>query len=197
MSQSDNFNSGTGPFSANWTNQAFQGTTPGVASNVAANNTGGAFAAVYWSANAWNAAQTSQVTVGGTNTYVGPGVRHTDSGAGTDFYVYFSHGSLQKFVNGTQTAIATPAVAAVGDVLKLSVTWDGSTNTLTPNKNTVDGTPVTDASLPGSTPGSAGIAWFGIAATADDWVGTGEIVAGLVLAHALSVQQAVNRASTY
>jgi hypothetical protein len=178
MAITDDFNRGT--LGSNWTNQALNGSVPGIVSNAAWSTTASSFAMMYWSANTWNAAHHSRVKMLGTN-YVGPGVRHSGSGAGTNCYVYFSHGSLQKFVAGFQTVIATfGTIAPAGtpnDILEIDVTGNSTIgNTLITTKNGAVGTAAPPDSALNA--GSAGMAWYSNTAGGDDWVGTGEVTAG-------------------
>lgn len=180
MSVSDNFNRANGSFGSNWTDTTLNSTAPQVFSNEAWNNVSSQFAMIFWAAavNTFNATQSSQIKITTSTTYVGPAVRCAGSAGSTNGYVYFSHGSLQKCVSGAFTAIASPSAGVVNGTLKLSVTWNGSTNTLTPNKDGVDGSTTTDSSVSGATPGAAGIGWYSNGAGADDFLGTGEIAAG-------------------
>jgi hypothetical protein len=176
MAQSDDFNRAS--LGSNWTNQAFNASSVGIVANTAANLTAGTFAMMYWSAHAWNAAHHARLKMLGTN-YVGPGVRHSGSGAGTNCYVYFSHGSLQKFVAGSQSVVAALGTIAPGgaanDTIELDVTGNSTIgNTLVTTKNGVVGTTAPlDSAL---NAGSAGMAWYSTTANGDDWVGTGEVV---------------------
>lgn len=165
---SDNFNRANGAFGANWTNQTSP-SAPHIVSNEASGNGAGVTAA-YWSAQTWFSAHSSQfVYRGSTANFAAPTVR-AQTGANS-WYGFFNNGSLQKCTAGTRVVLATFAGYVAGDTAKLSVS--GTTLECWVNDVSV-GTHV-DASFSG---GSAGLAFVAgvFDATADDWVGVGEML---------------------
>jgi hypothetical protein len=178
MAITDDFNRGT--LGSNWTNQALGGSAVGIVANVAVCTTGSSFAGMYWGAHTWNADHHSKITITGTLTYAAAGVRHSGSGAGTNFYAYFSHGSLQKFVNSAQSILAsggtTAPAGAVNGTIELDVVGNSTIgNTLRTTKDGVPGTVLSPADF-ALNAGAPGIAWYSTGAGADNWVGTGEVV---------------------
>src|SRR5437870_771399 len=64
--------------------------------------------AMYWSANSFNADQSSQITAKNNSLYFGVGARLKDHGAGTvDGYGWFNNGSVQAITNGSGSVIAS------------------------------------------------------------------------------------------
>lgn len=163
MAVSDDYNRADGGMGANWTT-ASSG-PPTIVSNQIVGS--GAYGSAYWSANAFNATQSAQLTYKGTN-YSGPAVRISSGG---NFYFYHSAGELQKIVGGSVTTIGTSGAITSGQTFKV----DANGTTLRTYINGVENSgPITDASL---STGSAGVACYG-AGTADDFLATGEIVGG-------------------
>ena len=123
----DNFTSGTGPLSANWTTPSSMDALQIVSgpycepSNAGANQNGAAYTGTTFSPD-----QYSEVTVHniGASGYVYPAVRMQTTGA--NFYYWRQHPGgaryIAKYVNGTSTTIATPKnnfTFNAGDVLRL------------------------------------------------------------------------------
>lgn len=169
MSVTDPFTRANGGPGANWT---VQQNAPQITSNQLTDSESNAgYGSMFWSANAFNADHSSQVTGKNGSLYMAPGTRHSATGGSTNWYAYFNNGSTQKSVAGSITNIGSPTAWGNADVAKL--TSVGTTHT--PNLNGSDGTPFTDSSL---SIGSAGVAFFDAldGPLLDDWVGTGEIV---------------------
>lgn len=170
MSVSDNFNRANGALGSNWANSGST-TMPVIASNVAIGGDGGDYNGAHWVGNSFNATQDCQITKGNSTNYAGPGVRHSTGG---NFYGYFSHGSLQKWVGGSISILGSPAsFSTAGDVAKIAI----SGTTITCYKGGVPdaGGTVTDSSL---STGAAGIVFYVNTGSVDDWIATGEIAAG-------------------
>lgn len=170
MSVTDNFNRADGVgLGANWTEMA-NGCE--ILSNQFKYNggTGALYSGSYWSANGWNANQTSQITKKNSNSYLAPMVRCSGSGSGRNGYFFFDNASIQKVVAGSATNLAGGTATVNGDVMKLDVTG----TTLTAYVNGSSSFSTTDSSL---SSGSAGLGGYpgGADILGDDWVGTGEI----------------------
>lgn len=165
---SDNFNRAS--LGANWTDQNWTpGSPPGIVSNIAFSSANLAFAAMFWSGNAWNANQRVGFTVKASTTYGGPAVRSSGVGASNiNLYTYSAHGSLQKFINGAQSVLGvTPPGSAINDVIEIDVT----NTTLTTYKNGVVGVSTTDSAI---ATGSGGVNWFHTGLGVEDWFSTGD-----------------------
>lgn len=170
---SDTF-TGAGALSASWTIQR-----GGVArvSNTA-QGTAGAENYAFWNADVFGTDHYSQGTVtlvGGDSSVT---VRAKDVASpltannNFDCYEYSTNGSstgIARLSNGAWTQLASGLGAiATGSVLKLEVTWNGSTNTLTGYDDGVLDGSTTDSTLTG---GSAGIGFYNAANSLDNWQG--------------------------
>lgn len=121
---------------------------------VYSNYTGAEFAIAYWNADSFNADQYSQATVfdiGGTNGYVGLGVRISSGPNGYFFTLESSSCQMYKFVSGTRSTIGTCSLTqADGDVMKITAVG----TTIKVYQNGVERGTATDSSV---SSGSAGI----------------------------------------
>lgn len=172
MSVADDFNRADGGFGANWTTIAG---TWAIASNQGTESGAGAAAppvATKWVGNTWNNDQTSQLTRITANNYFGPAVRLAGTTQGTlNGYVYLSHGSLQRYDNGVNTAILNAGVIGVNDAFSVEIVG----STLNVKVNGVSQGTIFDGTYAS---GSAGIgAYQNALTTFDDWLGIGEISA--------------------
>lgn len=190
MSVSDNFNRADGGLGSNWTTQQ---NAPQIVTNAAKGAAAGAYGSAYWSANSFNATQDAQgVWANGVN-YVAPAVRCSGTGAGTNWYAYFTSNSVQKSVSGTITTVGSPGGSvASGDTMKLAVS--GTSLSTFINGVQTPGSPLTDSSLAS---GNAGMAFFADTGTLDDWLATGEVVGGFIAKSNGPTLQAVKRASYF
>lgn len=176
---SDNFNRADGGLGANWTVQVSFGSL-GVVSNQAATD---GFA-VWAGAGSFTDDQCSQVTmvtVNASNSGAA-GVRQSGTSFGTLKGYFCGHSSstgnlrYRIFVynaDSTETLIATESGGSVnvanGDVIRLTVTFSGGTNTLTCSKNgsNIAGlVGITDTTL-----GTGGKPGFVVSSASDDWSG--------------------------
>jgi hypothetical protein len=160
----DDFNRADGGLGANWTTQL---NALAIVSNQAQGSVSDNCCA-FWNADSFSADQYSQFTCRGSG-YRGPGVRCTDTGAGSDGYFTSQApgdaGGIYKLVNGSFTRIGdTGGVAADGDVLRLEV--DGTDLSVYKNAFLIGS--LSDASL---SSGSAGVLVYQSAGQLDDWEG--------------------------
>lgn len=176
MSLSDDFNrADANDLGANWTDL-----TGGmrIVSNTARSENAGAYNWSYWSANSWNADQTSQITYIGSPD-CGPIVRAADAAGGGDGYMLMTHATngfrIYRRDNGGFTLLQDIGNSvANSDTSKLEITG----STLKAYKNGAQiGTDQSDGTY---SSGSAGIYNVGDTSVTgvDDWVGTGEVAGG-------------------
>ena len=173
---------GSGALSASWTQQR---TTPALVrdTGVVKGDTGSTYIAAFWNADSFSANHCSQVTfIAGSvgSAFIGPSVRAQQTGdANWDAYTFITdgttgagHSAIEEIANGTQVGSTGLTMTATnGDLLKLCA--EGTTITAYKNGSSVGS--ISDATL---TAGSAGVASYSNAASADDWVGTDIPAAG-------------------
>jgi hypothetical protein len=144
-----------------------------IVSGVLRETTGGeqAYVAIYWSANSWNADQSSQVDAASSIVYAAPAVRM--SGSVLSYYAYFNNGDVQRVTNGSGASIGSGATWTTGDTIKISATG----STIEWFKNGVSQGSTTDST---HASGHAGIGGYDAVANLDydNWVGTGEVAGG-------------------
>jgi hypothetical protein len=173
MALSDDFNRAA--LGANW--QTLSGGTGGVPtmdSSTAVKGANPDYNGCWWTANAWNDTQTSYVVTNPSSAnYKGPAVRMNGTAqASSSFYCYFSHGEIQRVVNGFNTTVAGGlGVFGNGDNAEIRA----SGTSISAYRNGVLQGSATDA---GIASGSAGIGFYGGGGPITDWQGTGEVTGG-------------------
>lgn len=139
-----------------------------ISSHQAVSVNGGGLAGAHYTTVAFAGDHESQITKADATDYVGPAVRCSSTGGGR-CYVYFNHGSVQKVVAGTNTAIASGSTFASGNTAAIRAV--GSTITWYKN-GSLDGTLTGETSIgSGDAPGM----WFYLSGTGglvDNWQGT-------------------------
>jgi uncharacterized protein YjdB len=176
-SYTEAFTGTPGALSGSWTQQRTSGTINrnGSGSGVGSVNAKDLFA--FWSANAFDNDQYSQVRIAGGlsngSQYVTITARASGRGdAAYNAYLCYTdglagagHTEVAKNINGTQITLRSFATTfATGDVIKIGVVG----TSVTCYKNGVAIGSVTDAALPG---GSPGVGVYGNTVTIDDWEG--------------------------
>ena len=177
MAVSDDFNRADDTsLGANWTD-LLGGMR--VISNSAHGETNGVYDVSVWSANSWNANQSSQAVVKTGFVDIALYVRASGSGAAMTGYHAMAHNSVGMRIYRVD---AGPSYTLLNDIAGTvsagdTIKFDASGSTLTYYKNAASQGTASDSTY-GT--GSAGIssgsdtsvpAW-------DDWTGTGEVVAG-------------------
>jgi hypothetical protein len=193
MAVSDNFdayaNGGLPTVSAAVWGEATTNGAIQVSSGVVIGGVSGLVSAAFWDAHNFNAAQSAQLTSVNGGLYVAPAVRITSD---RNFYAYFNDGTVQKWVGGSQTFLATRSAWNAGDNATIDI---DASNVIRVYINGVQSGAAlsADASLPSGKPGPV---IYDNVGTVDNFIGTGEIVVRLAPLPYV-VRQAANRAATF
>ena len=176
-SYTEAFTGATGALSGSWTQQRTSGTINRNGSGLGVGSLNAKDLFAFWSANAFNNDQYSQARIAGGlssgSQYVTIIARASGKGDAaykgylcyTDGIAGAGHTEVAKNINGTQITLRNFATTfATGDVIKIGVVG----TTVTCYKNGVALGSVTDAALPG---GSPGVGVYGNTVTIDDWEG--------------------------
>jgi hypothetical protein len=172
MAASDNFNRANGGLGSNWTQNVNSWT---IESNQARPNTGGSDCLIRWSAEAFDAAQYSQVVIknpSGT-TWYGVAVRCATSAVLTcySYACSSSERELAQYINGSWTRLGNSVVgagsAANNDVFKL----EANGSSIKPYRNGSLDTSITPTGVSNSNIPSGAIGMFGNGNVAGGGVG--------------------------